>query len=83
VVSEEAATSFLPRAKESDSAPAQDRLVYIFQLGLPTRRDLERCVSLGALRSAIDIYQRLEMWAEAALCWAATEKESTEAIVLC
>jgi len=73
-------SSFLPMAKESESAPAQDRLRYIFQLGSPTRWELEaelasRWVSLGGLRSALDIYERLEMWAEAALCWAATERE--------
>ena len=75
-----AANTFLPKAKESESAPATERLQYIFQLASPTRWDLEaelasRWVSLGGLRSALDIYQRLEMWAEAALCWAATERE--------
>lgn len=73
-------TTFLPRAKESESAPVTDRLRYIFQLASPTRWDLEaelasRWVQLGGLRSALDIYERLEMWAEAALCWAATERE--------
>jgi tetratricopeptide (TPR) repeat protein len=75
-----AANTFLPKAKESESAPVTERLQYIFQLASPTRWDLEaelasRWVSLGGLRSALDIYQRLEMWAEAALCWAATERE--------
>jgi tetratricopeptide (TPR) repeat protein len=75
-----AANTFLPKAKDSESAPATERLQYIFQLASPTRWDLEaelasRWVSLGGLRSALDIYQRLEMWAEAALCWAATERE--------
>ena len=76
----DASASFLPRAKDSESAPAQDRLRYIFQLASPTRWDLEaelasRWVQLGGLRSALEIYERLEMWAEAALCWAATERE--------
>lgn len=76
------ATSFLPRASESESAPASDRLTYIFQLASPSRWDLEselaqRWVQLGGLRSALEIYERLEMWAEAALCYAATEKEET------
>lgn len=76
----EAANTFLPKAKESESAPVTERLQYIFQLASPTRWDLEaelasRWVSLGGLRSALDIYTRLEMWAEAALCWAATERE--------
>ncbi|TKA68177.1 hypothetical protein B0A55_07349 [Friedmanniomyces simplex] len=73
-------TSFLPRPKESENAPVAQRLRYIFQLATPTRWDLEaelaaRWVQLGGLRSALEIYERLEMWAEAALCWAATERE--------
>lgn len=75
-----AASTFLPRAKEAESAPATDRLRYIFQLASPTRWDIEaelaaRWVQLGGLRSALEIYERLEMWAEAALCWAATQRE--------
>ena len=74
------ATSFLPKPKESESASAAERLRYIFQLSSPYRWDLEaelaaRWVQLGGLRSALEIYERLEMWAEAALCWAATERE--------
>lgn len=74
------ATSFLPKPKESESASAPERLRYVFQLASPARWDLEselaqRWVQLGGLRSALEIYERLEMWAEAALCWAATEKE--------
>lgn len=76
------ATSFLRKGESGDSAPASERLQYIFQLATPTRWELEaelaqRWVSLGGLRSALDIYERLEMWAEAALCYAATEKEET------
>ena len=73
-------STFLPRTSESETAPAQDRLRYVFQLASPMRWDLEaelakRWVELGGLRSALEIYERLEMWAEAALCWAATERE--------
>ena len=73
-------TSFLPKAKDGESAPVNERLRYVFSLASPSRWELEaelaaRWVSLGGLRSALEIYERLEMWAEAALCWAATEKE--------
>ncbi|KAK3721977.1 hypothetical protein LTR37_002793 [Vermiconidia calcicola] len=73
-------SSFLPRAKASESASVTERLRYIFQLASPSRWALEaelaaRWVQLGGLRSALDIYERLEMWAEAALCLAATERE--------
>jgi tetratricopeptide (TPR) repeat protein len=74
------ATSFLPKAKEGEAAPVDERLRYIFPLASPSRWELEselaaRWVSVGGLRSALEIYERLEMWAEAALCWAATDKE--------
>ncbi|QIX00399.1 hypothetical protein AMS68_005916 [Peltaster fructicola] len=73
-------STFLPRPKQSESAPVDERLRYIFQLASPSRWDLEaelasRWVALGGLRSALEIYERLQMWAEAALCWAATENE--------
>ncbi|KAJ4353570.1 uncharacterized protein N0V89_005300 [Didymosphaeria variabile] len=73
-------TSFLPKAKEGESAPVNERLRYVFSLCSPSCWELEaelaaRWVSVGGLRSALEIYERLEMWAEAALCWAATEKE--------
>ena len=73
-------TTFLPKAKEGESAPVSERLAYIFALCSPLRWELEaelaaRWVSVGGLRSALEIYERLEMWAEAALCWAATERE--------
>ncbi|KAF1952297.1 TPR-like protein [Byssothecium circinans] len=76
----EEATSFLPKAKDGESAPVNERLQYIFSLSFPSRWELEselaaRWVSVGGLRSALEIYERLELWAEAALCWAATDKE--------
>ncbi|KAF5853635.1 hypothetical protein GGP41_002122 [Bipolaris sorokiniana] len=73
-------TSFLPQAKQEESASVEERLRYIFPLCSPSRWELEselaaRWVALGGLRSALEIYERLELWAEAALCYAATEKE--------
>lgn len=74
------ATSFLPKATETESASTPERLQYVFQLASPTRWELEgelaaRWVQLGGLRSALEIYERLELWAEVALCLAATEQE--------
>lgn len=76
----EKVTAFLPQAKDDESASVSERLRYVFPLSSPSRWELEaelaaRWVHIGGLRSALDIYERLEMWAEAALCWAATEKE--------
>ncbi|MCJ1478109.1 hypothetical protein MMC13_006785 [Lambiella insularis] len=72
--------TFLPRPKPSESAPVTERLEYIHQLASPTRWVLEaelaaRWVSIGSLRTALEIYERLQMWAEVALCWAAVERE--------
>ncbi|KAJ5736372.1 uncharacterized protein N7483_001497 [Penicillium malachiteum] len=73
-------TTFLPRPEKSESAPAADRLEYIWLINFSTRWSLEaelakRWVELGGLRTALEIYERLHMWAEAALCYAATERE--------
>jgi len=76
-----APTTFLPRPKsQEESASVRERLEYVYQLPAPTRWELEaelanRWVSMGGLRTALEIYERLEMWAEVALCYAATEKE--------
>ena len=73
-------TTFLPKPKASESAPASERLCYIHQLAPPIRWKLEaelanRWVSLGGVRTALEIYERLQMWAEVALCWAACDRE--------
>ncbi|KAI4192740.1 MAG: hypothetical protein LQ346_004193, partial [Caloplaca aetnensis] len=73
-------STFLPKPKPSESASASERLQYLPQLASPPRWDLEaelaaRWVSLGGLRTALEIYQRLQMWAEVALCWAANDRE--------
>ena len=73
-------TTFLPRPEKSESASAADRLQYIWLMNFSTRWNLEaelakRWVELGGLRTALEIYERLHMWAEAALCYAATERE--------
>ncbi|KAG9716064.1 TPR-like protein, partial [Aureobasidium melanogenum] len=53
------ATTFLRKGESEDSAPASERLRYIFQIAAPTRWELEgelaqRWVTLGGLRSALD-----------------------------
>jgi tetratricopeptide (TPR) repeat protein len=73
-------SSFLPRPKSAESATPADRLMYIYQLSPPLRWELEselaaRWVSLGGLKTALEIYERLEMFAEVALCLAGTERE--------
>lgn len=77
---EATSSTFLPRPKPFEFAPVTERLQYIHLLASPTRWVLEaelaaRWVALGGLRTALEIYERLELWAEAALCWAAVERE--------
>nr|KMM70902.1 TPR repeat-containing protein [Coccidioides posadasii RMSCC 3488] len=84
---EEQAHTFLPRPDASESAPASERLEYIWMLSFVTRWDLEaelaaRWVNLGGLRTALDIYERLQMWAEAALCYAATDREDKAKLIV-
>ncbi|KAF4763478.1 hypothetical protein HAV15_000553 [Penicillium sp. str.  len=52
-------TTFLPRPEQSDLEAELAK----------------RWVDLGGLRTALEIYERLHLWAEAALCYAATERE--------
>ncbi len=80
-------TSFLPQPKRSESAPVSERLKYIHQLASPPRWKLEseladRWISLGALRTALEIYERLQMWAEVALCWAANDQEANAKTII-
>ncbi|RDA84330.1 hypothetical protein CP532_4954 [Ophiocordyceps camponoti-leonardi (nom. inval.)] len=69
-------TSFFPPAKASESAPARVRLRYIHALSTPPRWHLESELAhawagVGSLTSALEIFKRLRLWAEVALCLAA------------
>lgn len=74
------ANTFLPRASASESATVAERLRYIYQLSPPLRWELEaelaaRWTHMGGLKTALEIYERLQMHAEVALCLAATDRE--------
>ena len=74
-------STFLPKPKSSESASPAERLKYIYQLSPPLRWELEaelaaRWVSLGGLKTALEIYERLNMHAEVALCLAETDQEA-------
>ncbi|KAG9251882.1 uncharacterized protein F5Z01DRAFT_256523 [Emericellopsis atlantica] len=83
---EKVATSFLPAPKPSESAPAHVRLQYIHALSSPPRWHLESELAyawagVGSLASALEIFKRLRLWAEVALCLAsrgAAAEEDTE-----
>jgi tetratricopeptide (TPR) repeat protein len=73
-------TNFLPKPKPSESASVAERLKYIYQISPPLRWELEaelaaRWVHMGGLKTALEIYSRLDMQAEVALCLAGTDQE--------
>ncbi|KAM5354220.1 hypothetical protein ACJ41O_000870 [Fusarium nematophilum] len=76
-------TSFLPAPKASESAPAHIRLQYIHALCSPPRWHLESELAyawagIGSLASALEIFKRLRLWAEVALCLASAAASDDE-----
>ncbi|CAJ2512556.1 Uu.00g055710.m01.CDS01 [Anthostomella pinea] len=70
-------TSFLPAPKPSESASPKERLRYVNALASPPRWHLESELayawsSVGSLVSALEIFKRLRLWPEVALCLAST-----------
>ncbi|WWC69222.1 uncharacterized protein I206_103159 [Kwoniella pini CBS 10737] len=69
----------------SDSSP-KERLKYFHQLPLPSKWDMERelakrFLSIGVTRSALEIFDRLEMWEDSVSCLQRLDREE-EAIKL-
>jgi len=67
--------SFFPAPKPSESATAQERLRFVNALASPPRWHLESelayaWTSIGSLVSALEIFKRLRLWPEVALCLA-------------
>lgn len=65
--------------KEKDMAPARDRLEQYHGLALPPVWEFEkelatRYLGLGVSKSALEIFERLEMWEEVARCWISLER---------
>ncbi|KAI6087625.1 hypothetical protein F4821DRAFT_235514 [Hypoxylon rubiginosum] len=68
-------TSFLPAPKPSESASPQERLRYANALSSPPRWHLESelayaWTAVGSIVSALEIFKRLRLWPEVALCLA-------------
>lgn len=62
----------------ADSA-VTERLLYIHDLAMPSKWELQRELalryfSLGVVKSALEIFERLEMWEEVVKCWQSMEK---------
>ncbi|EGX91508.1 F-box domain protein [Cordyceps militaris CM01] len=78
-----APTTFLPAVKASESAPANVRLRYIHALSTPPRWHLEAELAYawagaGSMVSALEIFKRLRLWAEVALCLASADAMDDE-----
>ncbi|KTW27755.1 hypothetical protein T552_02195 [Pneumocystis carinii B80] len=81
-------TSFLrkPHSYE-ESASTKQRLMYVWQLLLLPRWAIEeelanRYMSIGIIRSALEIFERLQMWEKIAICWNALDKKDKAIDVL-
>ena len=73
--------TFLPKPVATESASVAERLKFVYQMSPPLRWELEaelasRWTAMGGLKSALEIYERLQMHAEVALCLAATDREA-------
>ncbi|KAL7923082.1 hypothetical protein ACQKWADRAFT_312604 [Trichoderma austrokoningii] len=82
-VDESKPTTFLPAATNSESAPAHVRLRYIHALSTPPRWHLESELAyawagIGSMTSALEIFKRLKLWAEVALCYASSAAAEDE-----
>lgn len=74
-----APSKFLPKLTKEEDASVTERLRFIHQIQPPFRWELEaelasRWTSMGGLKTALEIYERLQMHAEIALCLAATDR---------
>ncbi|TIB69720.1 hypothetical protein E3Q23_04262 [Wallemia mellicola] len=64
----------------SDSSNVE-RLRYFFAMPMPAKWELERelaqrFVNIGVVRSALEIYQKLEMWEDTIICYVSTDRQN-------
>lgn len=57
-----------------------ERLLYFHSISLPSKWEMERelalrYLSLGVVKSALEIFERLEMWEEVVKCWQLMERK--------
>lgn len=77
----------LAASREESVAPVQGRLEYFHALDAPSKWAMERelakrYLSLGITKSALAIFERLEMWDDVVRCWQQLERgEKAVAIV--
>lgn len=64
-----------------------ERLRYFHSIPLPSKWEMERelalrFLSLGVVKSALEIFERLEMWEEVVKCWGALERHEKGIAIL-
>lgn len=60
-------------------SPLRERLVYFHSILLPSKWEMERemalrYMSLGVIKSALEIFERLEMWEDVVQCYASLDR---------
>ncbi|KAI8922197.1 hypothetical protein DFJ77DRAFT_495459, partial [Powellomyces hirtus] len=71
-----------------EESSVAERMLHVFSIELPPKWEMERelgerFVSLGATRSALEIFERLEMWEDAISCYQMLEQpKKAEAVIL-
>jgi tetratricopeptide (TPR) repeat protein len=70
--------ALVDQVKVEDSS-VEERLAYFYDLLLPSKWEMERelarrFVSLGVVRSAVEIFERLEMWEDVISCYQMMEQ---------
>ncbi|KAG0697296.1 hypothetical protein DFH29DRAFT_1071678 [Suillus ampliporus] len=60
-------------------SPLIERLLYFHSIPLPSKWEMERelalrFLTLGVVKSALEIFERLEMWEEVVKCWQSMER---------
>src|SRR5436190_6257830 len=78
--------ALLDQMPTSDSTPSE-RLLYFHSIPLPSKWQMEkelamRFLSLGIVRSALEIFERLEMWEEAVKCWQSMDRADKAVVIV-
>lgn len=79
--------SFLSRPEHQFTASARERLSHIFCLPLASKWDMQRelagkYTSIGLVRSALEIFERLESWENIAMCYGVMDQEDKAESIL-
>jgi tetratricopeptide (TPR) repeat protein len=71
----------------SSDSTTSERLLYFHSIPMPTRWEMEkelaqRFLSLGVVKSALEIFERLEMWDDVVKCYGALEKPEKGIVIV-